>query len=87
MDEIPKVRSQKIMPHKMPPAGTVLVHKTRPRSGKGVILYAKVVQMSPESGIGIFYSGQIYKTMSAAARAAGGYMVDGWLYWKQEKKD
>jgi len=68
--------------HEMPVIGTKLIHKTRRKGEVSKQIVANVVETGSKNKMGILYNGQIYKTMSAAARAAGGYMVDGWIYWK-----
>ena len=78
--------TKKFIKHEMPPFGTVLVHKTRPKQGESTKLFAKVVKTDSKNGVGILCDGKIYRSMTAAARVAGGYIVDGWNYWKNDKR-
>jgi len=72
--------SQQIQ-HVFPRIGTVLRHETR-RKGVKNILLAKIVKTDSKTGKGILYGDKIYDNMTDAARAAGGYSVNGWVYWK-----
>jgi len=72
--------------HTMPPIGTILMHQTRGKGAENQILFAEIVKADNRAGVGILYDKKIYGTMSAAAYAAGGYSVDGWMYWKVKRK-
>jgi len=71
--------------------GEELIHQTRPKHGPSKILDATVIDITPgikrgaNNHIFIRYDGKIYQSISAAARAASGYTVDGWDYWKIQK--
>ena len=75
---------RKIIQHVLPPVGTVLRHEIRRKGGNNILL-AKIVKTDSKAGKGILYDDKIYDNMTTAARAAGGYVVNGWVYWKIEK--
>ena len=62
--------------HEMPPVGTRLKGRT-----KGNDVYAEIVSREKDT-VGILFNGVVYDSMSAAARAATGWSIDGWLFWK-----
>ena len=86
-----KLRAKKLIRHQMLEIGAELIHQTRPKEGPRKILNATVIDITPgikkgsKSHIFIRYDGKIYQSISAAARAASGYTVDGWDYWKIQK--
>jgi hypothetical protein len=74
------------MQHVIPSVGTILIHKTRLKGTKCKTLYATIVETQTKTGISVLHGKKIYNSMTAAARAAGGYRVNGWTYWKIEGK-
>ena len=67
--------------HDMPAPGTRLKGRTKGRDE-----YAEVVKdPRTKSGIGILYRGKIYSSMSAAAMAATGHSINGWIFWRVDQ--
>ena len=70
-------KTRRKVEHEMPPVGTRLRGQT-----KGQQVFASIVVADTKSGVGILFDGVVYRSMSAAARAATGNSTDGWLFWK-----
>jgi hypothetical protein len=62
--------------HEMPKVGSKLKGRIH-----GQEVFADVVSLK-DGGIGILFSGKVYRSMTAAANAATGNSRDGWLFWK-----
>lgn len=72
-----KSRTRHKIQHKIPPVGAKLAGRTR-----GQYVFAEVVQAETKTSVGILFDGTVYESMSGAARAATGYSINGWVFWK-----
>lgn len=73
-----KKRVRQIITRDMPSPGTKLIGRT-----KGMDVYAEVVEdPSAKSVMGILFRGNIYRSLSGAARAGTGHSINGWKFWR-----
>lgn len=69
-------RQRRKIKHEMPKVGSKLKGRVREEE-----VFAEVVSLK-DGGVGILFGGIVYRSMSAAAGAATGNSVYGWLFWK-----
>lgn len=69
-------RKRRKIKHEMPRVGTKLKGRIH-----GEEVFAEVVSLRGGK-VGILFGDIVYRSMSAAAGAATGNSVDGWLFWK-----
>lgn len=69
-------RQRRKTKHEMPNVGSKLRGKIC-----GEEVFAEVVSRGGGE-VGILFGGIVYRSMSAAAGAATGNSMDGWLFWK-----
>jgi hypothetical protein len=62
----------------LPPVGTILNGKFKGKPYKAKIVSDK----ASSTGRGIKYEGDIYQSMSAAAKAITRQSTNGWRFWK-----
>jgi len=71
-------RKRKEIERELPPVGTALMAKF-----KGTAYKAKIVKdKNNASGRAIKYDGNIYQSMTAAAKAITKQSTNGWRFWK-----
>ena len=62
-----------------PEPGDQLVHKIRGRDGEVV---AEVLSVNRDNGnVSVKIGGEVYTSLSAAAKSIGGYETNGWIFW------
>jgi len=71
-------RQRKKIARQLPPVGIALTatHKGEPHTA--VIVEAK----DRPAGRAVKYGDQLFASLSAAGKAAGGYAVNGWRFWR-----
>lgn len=67
--------------HEWLPDGTKLRGRSRKKE-----FYAEVVSSKTKTGKARLFNNKMCESMSGAARAATGYSVDGWIFWKTRSK-
>ena len=71
-------RKRKKIKRVLPPVGTALIGKF-----KGTAYKAKIIKdKNNSSGRAIKYNGNIYQSMTAAAKAITKQSTNGWRFWK-----
>lgn len=72
-----KKATRRLIPHEMPPEGTILESKYLGQKYKAKIIISIT---SPPTRVVSLYNRE-YKYMSAAARAITGHATNGWRFW------
>ena len=77
--DIPKRQRQRIE-RLLPPVGTVL------RASRSGIKYKATIVSAPEmkGGKAVKLDNKVYTSLSGAARAVTGHMINGWKFWHIE---
>ena len=75
-------RRRKKMAHELPPAGTVLQGKF-----KGETYTAIIVEAEGSTARRIRLGDDLYRPLSAAAKAITGHPINGWRFWQAAAQD
>jgi len=71
-------RQRKKIARQLPPVGTTLTGRSRGQSHTAIIVEAK----GGPAGRAVKYGDHLFASLSAAAKAAAGYPVNGWRFWR-----
>ena len=70
-------RQRKKMARQLPPVGTTLAATYRGQTHTAVIVEAK----DRPAGRAVEYGGQLFASLSAAAKAVTRHSTNGWVFW------
>ena len=76
-------RRRKKMAHELPPAGTVLQGKFKGETYTAIIVEAEGLS----TGRRIRLGDDLYRSLSAAAKAITGHPINGWRFWRPASQD
>ena len=74
-------RERKSIPRELPPVGTTMT-----ATYKGQAHTAEMVEAEVPARRAVKYGGQVFTSLSAAAKAVTGHSANGWVFWRAAEK-